>query len=250
MLCASAPADGAEFPKPSGWVNDFAGVMGGAEKQRLEATLTELERKTGAEVAVVTVRRVPDGNVETTAVDLFKRWGIGKEAKDNGALILCVVEDRRVRIEVGYGLEGILPDAKSGRIIDTHMLPAFRRGDLSTGLAEGARAVASIIAEDAGVTLSGVVPASRGQPGWQPGLGFLVVFFLIMIIATIVIVRNPELYWGYQTMGGGRGYRRGGYHRGGLGGWPGGFGGTSGGFGGFGGFGGGLSGGGGASRGW
>lgn len=249
-LCVPPPAGAVELPSASGWVNDFAGVIEKTEQQRLEETLTELERKTGAEVAVVTLRSVPDGDVETAAIHIFESWGIGKKAKDNGALILCAVDNRRVRIEVGYGLEEILPDAKSGRIIDAYMLPALRRGDLSTGLVTGARVVAGIIAEDAGVTLSGAIPLSRGQPGWQPGWGFLVVFLLIMIVAAIVIMRNPELYWAYHAMGGRRGYGYGGYHHGGLRGWPGGFGGSSGGFGGFGGFGGGLSGGGGASRGW
>ena len=220
--------------QPSGWVNDFAGVIESGARQQLERALADLEQRTGAEVTVVTVDTVPDGDVDRAAVELFESWGIGKKHHDNGVLILCAVRDRRVRIEVGYGLEAILPDARTGRIIDSEMLPAFRRGDLSTGLVRGARAVADIIAANPDAA---VAPAAE-----RPSVAALVAALLILTILLILLARHPELFAAVYTAGG-RGPRYGGFP-------PGGFGGSLGRDGGFGGFGGGLSGGGGASRGW
>ena len=216
------------YPRPTGFVDDFARAMSRQSIDQLETVLSDLERKTGAEVAVVTVETVEGAGIEQAAVDLFKEWGIGKRGQDNGALILCAVQDRKVRIEVGYGLEPILPDAKCGRIIREQMVPYFKAGDLSTGLVAGGLAVAQIIAEHAGVTLmsGGVAPAtlpvttSRSEELW-----FLIFFVLFMLF---LLSR--------------------GFFIGGTGGWGGDSGGGFGG--GFGGFGGGGSGGGGASGGW
>ncbi len=225
-----------ERVKPVGWVNDFAGVMDRQAAQRLERVLDELERRTGAEVAVVTVPTVADGDIEHAAVDLFHAWGIGKKQRDNGVLILCAVQDRRVRIEVGYGLEAILPDAKSGRIIREQMIPYFRSGDLSTGLVQGALAVAGAIAQDAKVALETTVPMAPSPPV-EPGtllvLGQflpLLFFVLLLLVLTRSLGRHGSRYGSWYGFGGG--YSSGGFS------------------GGFGGFGGGASGGGGAGGSW
>jgi uncharacterized protein len=240
VALAAGPA-GASLPaQPVGRVSDFAGVMQPAARQRLEAVLAELDRKTTAELAVVTMRSVPDGDVETAAVELFEKWGIGKKDKDNGALILCAVDDRRIRIEVGYGLEGVLPDAKVGRIVDQQILPRFRAGDFAGGIEAGAVTISGVIAADAGVTLNVATPLpARGPARRQRPRSSLPALILLVIMA-LLFIRNPRLFLLWMAMGGGR-------HHGGFGG--GGFGG--GGLGGFGGgFGGGLSGGGGVTRGW
>ncbi len=224
---------------PVGRVNDFAGVMEAGARQRLEGRLSELEQRTGAEVTVVTVESVPDGDVDRAAVELFQAWGIGKKDRDNGVLILCSVRDRRIRIEVGYGLEAVLPDARTGRIIDTQVLPAVRRGDLSAGLVAGALAVADVIAGTADAT-------SADPTGVRiPSVVVLLIAVLILAILLILLSRTRDRGpWVYPRRGRDFGY-------GGYGGFPpGGFGGSLGRDGGFGGFGGGLSGGGGASRGW
>lgn len=226
------------YPPPSGHVNDFAGVMRPEAVQQLEQVLIELQRQTGAEVALATVSTVPDGDVERAAVDLFAQWGIGKKGSDNGVLVLCAVQDRKVRIEVGYGLEAVLPDAVSGRIIREQMVPLFRAGDMSGGLVNGGTAVAQLIAQHAGVTLTTapqVAPASTTRPDW------VFLFFIVFILFFSVLSRLGRMRGGYGGVyGGGWG---GGFGGGGFGG--GGFGG-----GGFGGFGGGGSGGGGASGSW
>jgi uncharacterized protein len=218
--------------QPTGFVNDFVDAIRPDTQSELERVLRDLERRTGAEIAVVTVDSVPDGDIERAAVDLVERWGIGKRGKDNGVLILCAVKDRRVRIEVGYELEGILPDGRTGQIIDEHMLPRFRAGDMSAGLQDGTLAVARVIAADAGVTLGEhASPRSTHRP---PSTASTLVLLLFLVVMAILFIRNPRLFLLAMSMPGGRGY---GYRRGRFGGD-------------FGGFGGGLSGGGGATRGW
>lgn len=219
--------------RPAGYVSDFANVMNPSDRAAVGQTLTELEQKTGAQVAVVTLKSLEGGQIDDFANRLFARWGIGKKGKDNGLLLIASIEDRKVRIETGYGFEGVLPDAAAGRLIDQYVRPAFRAGDYSGGLRKGAEALASVAASASGVQLTGFQNQERyssSQPHDRKGGGiFQLIFFVIMIIA---VIRHPWLL--LLFMGGGGGGRGGG-----------GFGG-----GGFGGFGGGMSGGGGASRGW
>ncbi len=233
--------------KPKGRVSDFAGVMDPTATQQLESVLAELEQKTGAEVAVAVIPTVPDKDVDKAAVDLFQQWGIGKKGKDNGVLILCAVQDRRIRIEVGYGLEAILPDAKAGRIIDGEILPYFRKGDFSGGLVNGALAVASIIAQHAGVTLTGAAAGGAEGGEQRPPREAIFSFLLIAgIISYALAMQRRSGGFGAGLLGvflGGYGGGYGDFGRG-SGGFGGGFGGS------FGGFGGGLSGGGGAGRSW
>ena len=226
----AAKAFAQEWPKSKGWVNDFAGVIDANTRERLESILAELEQKTQAEVTVVTVSSVADGDIERAAVSLFESWKVGKKGKDNGVLILCAIQDRRVRIEVGYGLEGILPDALCGRIIREKMVPNFRNGDYSTGLLEGTLAVVWVISQDAGVGIGGVSQVAFQDESLKILPVAFVIFLLFFILA--YLLRRAQSNYGWYWMGSG-------------GGWGGGdFGG------GFGGFGGGSSGGGGASGSW
>lgn len=222
---------------PSGYVNDYAGVMG-PQVGPLEALLRELNQKTGAEVAVVTVDSLEGGDINDFATRLFERWGIGSAEEDDGVLIVAAIQDRRVWIEVGYGLEGLIPDGRAGRILDESVIPYFAGADYGSGLTAGAVSIATIIAENAGVELTGAPTPQAGPPASQrnPLGGILGLIFLLLLIP--ILWRHPWLL--LLLMSGGRG--------GGFGGGGGGFGRGSGG--GFGGFGGGMSGGGGAGRSW
>ncbi|MBN1622193.1 MAG: TPM domain-containing protein [Endomicrobiales bacterium] len=222
----------ARYPKPRDWVSDFANVIDPSYKQKVSSVLTELEQKTSAEISVVTIRSLGNETIESLAVQLFQEWGIGKKGKDNGVLFITSIGERKTRIEVGYGLEGILPDGLTGEILDKYVIPEFKKGDYGRGITLGTFAIASIIADDAGVELTGGIrPASR--PGGKPSLLRTIFNFIFLVIMGILFIRNPFLFLLFLGMGG-RGGRFGG----------GGFGG------GFGGFGGGMSGGGGSSRGW
>ncbi len=223
----------ASWPSPSGYVNDFAHVIPADQAQLLESLLTQVQLKTGAQIAVVTTPSVEGGDVDGAAVDLFKTWGIGKKGKDDGVLIFASIQDRRVRIEVGYGLEAVITDGQSGSIIRQYISPLCKQGNYGAGLSNGAAAVAQLIAASEGVTLNGDAPVAYGGQE-QNGLGFWGTLILFFVIFSLIFSLRR------------RGYGGGGFYGGG---WGGGFGGGGGG-GGFGGFGGGGSGGGGASGGW
>lgn len=176
VTAAGAGAAGAsgQLPAPTGFVNDFAGVLSAADRQRLEELSSSLEARTGVEMAIVTVRTTGDESIQMYAVRLFEAWGIGKRGRDNGILVLAAMEDRRVWVEVGYGLEGVLPDGKVGAILDRHLVPAFKEGRYGDGLYACARALAAEIE---------AAPAEERQPrpaGSAPGapLTFPVLFTL------------------------------------------------------------------------
>ncbi len=135
----------AAFPEPRGRVNDFAGVLDAATAAELTRLVADTEARTSAEIAVVTVRSLDGMSVEEYAVKLFAEWGIGKSARDNGVLVLVAPAQRRMRIEVGYGLEPILPDALAGRIIREEFLPAFRDDQYGRGILQGVRRVADVV---------------------------------------------------------------------------------------------------------
>lgn len=133
------------YPSASGAVNDFAGVLDAeTERQILEAA-KRLEEKTTDELAVVTVKSTEPVVLKDYAIELFKRWGIGKKKKDNGVLLIVAVEDRRVEIEVGYGLEGVLTDGKCGEILDKYVVPRFKEKDVAGGMRDGAKAIVATL---------------------------------------------------------------------------------------------------------
>ena len=235
-----------QFPEPTGNVNDFAGVLDSSSEREMEGIIGALQRETGAEIAVVTVETIqPYASVEQYSVELASAWGVGKKGEDNGVLIVLAMEERKFRIEVGYGIEGIIPDGLAGAIMDESMLPDFRNGNFGAGMLKGVQAVAGIIAKDAGVDLGSYdLSESRryegdGSRGDSGGLGEV-----ITILFFLFIFGGRFFLWPLLFMG----TRRRGFYGGGFG--SGGGGGFSGGGGGFGGFGGGGFGGGGASRGF
>ncbi len=238
ILQVSSVGKEASFPRPVGYVNDFAHLIPSSDISRLTALVTELERKTTSEIAIVTLESIPEGDIESYAVDLFEEWGIGKKGEDNGLLILVSVRERLVRIEVGYGLEGTITDGTAGEVIRQKIAPSFGKGEFGEGLFNGTATLANLVAREKGVELSAlsslpredyeVDPAGRSQR--RKALANLLYFFLILLFLGGRFFLLPWLFF----MGGGGFWGRGG----------GGFGG------GFGGFGGGLSGGGGATGRW
>jgi len=261
LLALSLPARGEKISdiRPQGYVTDLAGVINPATRQKIELLATEVEQKTGAQIAVVTVNSLEGQTREDYAVDLYKHLGIGSKKDDRGVLLLIAPTERQYRVEVGYGLEPVINDARAGDI-GREMVPDLRKGDFSAAALTGATSIAQYIAADAGVQLTGLPqrqprPATREAPWWLPFVLFGGFFLLISALS--------------RAGRGGRGPRAGGGGMGGgalpwilLGGsmgggsWGGGYGGSSGGWsgggggGGFGGFGGGSSGGGGAGGGW
>lgn len=123
------------------WVTDLAGALRPDTIARLNDTIGGFERTTTGEMAVVVVRSLDGAPIEDAAARLFELWGIGKRGKDNGLLLLWSTGDRRVRVEVGYGLEGVLPDGKVGAILDTYVIPRFRASEFDEGILAGVDAL-------------------------------------------------------------------------------------------------------------
>ena len=134
-----------ELPTPDGKVNDFAELLDESQRQKLEDQLAALERDTSAEVALVTMRTIGSQSIEDYATRLFNAWGIGKKRHNNGLLVLVVMQDRAMRIEVGYGLEGILPDGLAGAVMRETFLPRFRTDDNAAGVLEGMTRLIEIV---------------------------------------------------------------------------------------------------------
>lgn len=227
-------------PTPPRLVNDLAGVLSADQVRQLEDKLVAYDDSTSSQVAIVLVQTLDEYPIEEYALKLYRDWKIGNKSTNNGVLILAAIGDRKIRIEVGYGLEGAIPDITANQIISNDIGPSFRNGDYFEGLNN---ATNSIFAAAAGEYTAPANYNNRGQGGRRIPVGFIIALVIIIIIIS------------RKNRGGGGGFMS---RRGfgpiifptGGGGWSGGGGGWSGGGGGFGGFGGGSSGGGGASGSW
>jgi uncharacterized protein len=249
----SEPKAPAIPPKPAGYVADLANVIDPATRTKIERLVTELQQKTGSEIAVVTVPTTAPEDVFDYAMQIAERWKPGAKGKDNGVVFLVSVDDRKLQILTGYGVEGPLPDGRVGEIRDRVLRPAFRANQYSQGILAATQELAALIAADAGVTLEG---APRPPPRRERGPGKLGLFVIVVLLVLFFAFGGGTRYRGGRRRGmggfagpvilggglGGFGSRRGGFGGGGFGGGLGG--------GGFGGFGGGSFGGGGAGGDW
>ncbi|WP_207512589.1 TPM domain-containing protein [Longitalea luteola] len=240
-------------PNPPRLVNDLAGVLTPDEEQRLERQLVAYDDSTSNQVAIVLLNTLDDYPIEEYALRLFRDWGIGNQKTNNGVLIIAAIQDRKIRIEVGYGLEGAIPDITANHIIQGDIAPNFRSNDYYEGLSKAAN---SIIKAAAGEYKAPANYRKKKGSGGGSIIGFIV---LVIIMIALFGGRNRGGGGGFMSrrgsgwlgpfiLGNMMGRSSGGSSWGG-GGWSGGGGGWSGG-GGFGGFGGGSSGGGGASGSW
>ena len=230
-------------PKPTSgsiYVQDYANLLSAETKSTINAVSKDLDNKTKAQVVVVTVPSLDGQPIENYSLELFRAWGIGDKEKNNGVLLLVALKDRQSRIEVGYGLEGALPDGLTGRIQDQAMIPYFSTGNYDKGIMQGYANIASIVAKEYNVKLESKIQDAYQKnasaqtteiPLWQK---------LIFIVGIAGLLLIDQLFFGGAILnfliilflrGGGRG----------GGGFGGGYGGGSGG---------GSGGGGGSSRRW
>jgi uncharacterized protein len=255
-VCSLAWAEKIADIRPQGYVTDLAAVIDPSTRAKIEALATEVEQKTGAQIAVVTVKSLDGIPKEDYAADLYKSLGVGSKKNNRGVLLLVAPSERQYRIEVGYGLEPVINDARAGDI-GRDMLPYLKSGDYNQAILTGVTGIAQFIAADSGVQLTGVPSRRRQQqtndtPWWLPLLIPIGIFLLVRWLSRRGRggpgggMRSGTSALPWILMGSGMG----------RGGWGGGFGGSSGGWGGggggggFGGFGGGMSGGGGAGGSW
>ena len=235
--------------QPQGYVSDFAGVVSPEAKSQLEAYCTAVEHATGAQIALVTITSLEGEPIEDVANTIFRAWGVGQKGKNEGIMLLLATADRRSRLEVGYGLEPILPDGMDGRIL-RQMRPALRQGDFGDAFMAAAQTIGNTIAQAKHVQIPATLPR-RYEPTPTDSIPWPVILGGIFLLFWLLRSGGPRGYSG----GGGGGFlpglilgnvlsRSSWGSRG-----SGGFGGSDSGDG-FGGFGGGDSGGGGASSDW
>jgi uncharacterized protein len=242
-VCASAQIDKIvpARPNPPRLVNDYTGTLSAEQVVALERKLVAYDDSTSNQFAIVIIPTVGDYTVDEVALKILRDWGVGNKDKNNGLVILVAKDDHRMKIEIGYGLEGAIPDVTAKHIIDEEITPAFKQDNYYRGLDEGTDALIKAAAGEY------KAPASYGSKKFKkPSIGTIIFIIIILIIIFGGGGRNGT----YVSRGGFRGW--GGLGGLGGGGWSGGGGGWSGGGGGggFGGFGGGGGGGGGASGSW
>jgi uncharacterized protein len=235
LVLQATVARALDVPPLQGRVNDHAGVLSAADKAQLEARLEAYERKTGHQLAILIVPSLEGDPLEDFTVRVGEAWQLGRKGADDGVILFVAVNDRKIRIEAGYGLEGDLPDAMAGRIVREVIAPSFRAGDIPGGIARGVSAITAATGGEG----EALPPQQRARRDNSRGIS---PYFLLVIVLFLFL-------GGGRGMGGfivgsalGGGFGRGGFGGGGGGGGSRGSGGFRGGGGGFGG--------GGASGGW
>lgn len=227
-----------KVPKLKGHINDYANLLSSQEENRLENYLSSFESTSTIQIALLTIKSLQGENLEDYSMQVADAWKLGNKDKDNGVLVLISMQDKKLRIEVGYGLESSLTDAKSGYIIRNYIVPGFKTGSYYNGIATGMDAITGVISKQIDISDEQIAQSQRKQARKSPQIPFgLIMFVLMFVFGGLGRRRRGGLFTALflgSMLGGG-------HHRGGGSGF-GGFGGFSGGGGGFGG--------GGASGGW
>jgi len=218
-----------EFPELTGRVVDRAEMLSPDVEARLSQMLQAHEQASTEQVVVVTLADLQGFPIEDFGYQLGRHWGIGQEDEDNGALLIVAKEERKIRIEVGYGLEGRLTDADSSVIINRIISPAFRQGDFQAGIVNGAAAMIQVLGGEPMAAPQGQQPVALQE---KPKAGMVALVFIIMMAVVFFIGsrggrggRGGAALLGAALLGGAMGGRGGGFGGGGFGGGGGGFGG-------------------------
>src|SRR5580693_8527749 len=191
VCCLVTAAFALDFPQLTGRVVDQAGVMTPESRTAVEAKLKDLEDKSGIQLVVATVKSLEGGDIETYANQLFRTWKLGQAQKNNGVLLLVAPNEHKVRIEVGYGLEGTLTDALSSVIISSAIIPQFKSGDFSGGIERGVDGIISVLNGDTADWQPQPQSLLRtDEPGalnaLLPILGFLAVALILRLIIAVI----------------------------------------------------------------
>ncbi len=256
MLFSATSVFANDIPNPGrDYYYDETGTLSESTKNEIQSINQKLEAATGSQIIVAVVNDIEGyGSIDEYATKFFEKWKIGDKDKNNGILFVTSMAERKMKFEIGYGLEGAIPDGKAGRILDEFVVPYYKKGDFNQGILNGFRSLVEEVQKEYNVeSLDNIAPV--GDVGSETSKEEIIVYIILTIIGIIYLIRFFKR--GGGTGGGSGGYRGRSYRGTPFGGYTGsrggssygGFGGSSGGFGGFSG-GGGSSGGGGASRGW
>mgnify|MGYP001589041260 CR=1 FL=1 len=193
---AAFPVFSVNYPSPTGFVNDFAGLYTSQFKFQMESDLTAFEKQTGSEIAVVTIKSLEGMDIESYAVSLFEKWKIGKKGKDNGLLLLISKEDRKIKIEVGYGLEPYITDGRAGEIIRNQMTPEFKNENYETGTLNAVNQIKKyLIDQDVAPKTAAGSSNNSEDSFWLVMAGLFVLYSLITYIASF-LGRTKEIWSG------------------------------------------------------
>ncbi len=204
----------------NGFISDNANILSYENETALNQILLELQTKTKADVAIVTLNSLNGEPIENVSLEIARKYKLGDKKLNNGALILVALKDRKARIEIGYGLEGILNDSKAGRILDDYMIPYFKEENYETGIIQGTLALAYEIADEYGVRLSFEKPAAP-ETNNDTDILFVIIFIIILMILNgrggpggLIFFGMPRSPGGGIRFGGGGGFGGGGASRG------------------------------------
>ncbi|MGA7931027.1 MAG: TPM domain-containing protein, partial [Candidatus Sulfotelmatobacter sp.] len=198
LLVLAAQAEPVAKLKATDYVNDFAHVLDQNTIVQIDEICRQIDEKAHAQIAVVTVHSLDGSDIESYAVDLFHQWGVGSKSTNRGVLILYAIDDHRARIEVGYGLEPILPDGKVGGF-QREAIPLMRSGNYNQALLLVTSRVAQVIAQDAGIQLTTphLAPAPA-EPPERPSKGISAGGIILLIVIILIVLFTPlrsVLFW-------------------------------------------------------
>ncbi len=201
-------------PTSDFYVNDYANLLSTEVKNYIIETNTKLENATGAQIVVVTIQSLEGESLEEYATELFRSFGIGDKDKNNGVLLLLALEERKFRIEVGYGLEGALPDGKTGRIQDEYIIPYLKENNWDDGIKNGYSKILEVVSEEYNIDV-GAMEAEAAEE--QTNTVEIILYLVIFVIILSFIIRNPHIgiFWGGNMFSGHRGSGGGGFSGGG-----------------------------------
>ena len=185
VFMGAALCHGLEVPTLKKRVNDYAGMLSSTTERQLETTLQDLEQTDSTQIVVLTLRSLEGENIEDFSMRVVESWQIGQRGLDNGALLIISIKDRKIRIEVGYGLEGTLTDLMAGRIIRNIIAPQFKAGKFDQGVTDGIQSMIQVVRGEFKATESSRPPASRHSP-WHGNIYSIIVFlFLVNMMGRI-----------------------------------------------------------------
>ena len=183
VSCVSA----LNVPELKSRVNDYGGMLSSSTARQLEAVLEDLERTDSTQIVVLTIKSLEGESLEDFSMRVAEKWGIGQKGKDNGAILLISKNDRKLRIEVGYGLEGSLTDLISGRIIRNVITPYFKRGDFNAGISNGVQAMIQAVRGE----FKGDTRQVRHERKPSAGIGIFPIFIILVIVNILSRVKRP-----------------------------------------------------------